>query len=120
MRAVVQRVTQASVTVNNSIVGTIGLGLLVLLGIGKCDTSTSADYMIDKLLGLRIFEDHDSKMNFNVREVHSSLSSAMCDGESALPSTMPPVRNKLVLFTNMWLSKFGNRGSIAALESFRQ
>jgi len=73
MRAVVQRVTQASVTVNNSIVGTIGLGLLVLLGIGKCDTSTSADYMIDKLLGLRIFEDHDSKMNFNVREVGGAV-----------------------------------------------
>jgi len=73
MRAVVQRVTQASVTVNNSIVGSIGLGLLVLLGIGKCDTSTSADYMIDKLLGLRIFEDHDSKMNFNVREVGGAV-----------------------------------------------
>ena len=73
MRAVVQRVTRAAVTVDESVVGTIGLGLLVLLGVGRSDTTASADYVIDKLLGLRVFEDRDSKMNLSVREVGGAM-----------------------------------------------
>src|SRR5262249_51898912 len=73
MRAVVQRVTQASVTVRDSVVGSIGLGLVVLLGVGKSDTTASADYMIDKLLGLRVFEDGEGKMNLSVREVRGAV-----------------------------------------------
>jgi D-aminoacyl-tRNA deacylase len=69
MRAVVQRVTKASVTVEDSVVGSIGLGLLVLLGVSRSDTTASADYTIDKLLGLRVFEDGEGKMNLSVREV---------------------------------------------------
>lgn len=69
MRAVVQRVTKASVTVEDSVVGSIGLGLLVLLGVSRSDTTASTDYTIDKLLGLRVFEDGEGKMNLSVREV---------------------------------------------------
>ena len=73
MRAVVQRVSQASVRVNESVVGAIGNGLLVLLGIGKTDTTVSADYIVEKLLGLRIFEDTEGKMNLSVREVGGAV-----------------------------------------------
>ena len=73
MRAVVQRVTKAAVTVNESVVGTIGLGLLVLLGVGTSDTTDSANYIIDKLLGLRVFEDGKGKMNLNVRDVSGAM-----------------------------------------------
>src|SRR2546423_7997977 len=73
MRAVVQRVTKAAVTVENSVVGAIGLGLLVLLGVSRSDTTTSADYMIDKLLGLRVFEDPEGKMNLSVRDVGGAV-----------------------------------------------
>src|SRR5215470_17517829 len=73
MRAVVQRVTKASVTVEDSIVGAIRLGLLVLLGVTSSDTTASADYMIDKLLGLRVFEDPEGKMNLSVREVGGAM-----------------------------------------------
>lgn len=73
MRAVVQRVTKAAVTVDESVVGTIGLGLLVLLGVGRSDTTASADYLIDKLLGLRVFEDPEGKMNLSVREVGGAM-----------------------------------------------
>jgi D-tyrosyl-tRNA(Tyr) deacylase len=69
MRAVVQRVSRARVTVGNEIVGEIGCGLLVLLGVGHSDTEASADYLSDKIAGLRIFEDDSSKMNRSVGEV---------------------------------------------------
>jgi D-tyrosyl-tRNA(Tyr) deacylase len=68
MRAVVQRVTQASVTVDGAVAGSIGIGLLVLLGVGRNDTTASADYIVEKLLGLRIFEDEAGKMNRSVQE----------------------------------------------------
>jgi len=73
MRAVVQRVTKAAVTVDESVAGAIGLGLLVLLGVGRSDTTASADYLIDKLLGLRVFEDPEGKMNLSVREVGGAM-----------------------------------------------
>jgi len=73
MRAVVQRVTKASVTVSDASVGCIGLGLLVLLGVSKSDNETSADYLVDKVLGLRIFDDADGKMNRSVRDVGGAV-----------------------------------------------
>jgi D-tyrosyl-tRNA(Tyr) deacylase len=73
MRAVVQRVSQASVTVNGTISGVISRGLLVLLGVGHNDTTASADYTVEKLLGLRIFEDEDGKMKRSVREIGGTL-----------------------------------------------
>ena len=73
MRAVVQRVSRAKVTVNEQISGEIGLGLLVLLGVGQEDTETDATCLAEKIAGLRIFEDQDGKMNRSVRDMGGSV-----------------------------------------------
>ena len=73
MRLVVQRVTEASVTVNNGTTGSIRTGLLVFLGVSRTDTVEDADYLTGKLLGLRIFADEDGKMNRNLQEAGGSL-----------------------------------------------
>jgi D-tyrosyl-tRNA(Tyr) deacylase len=73
MRAVVQRVSRAKVTVNDWISGEIGLGLLVLLGVAHEDTEADATYLAEKVAGLRIFEDHDGKMNRSVQDVGGSV-----------------------------------------------
>ena len=69
MRAVVQRVARAQVTVEGEIVGAIGRGLLVLLGVTHADTEADADYLADKIVGLRIFEDENGKMNLDIASV---------------------------------------------------
>jgi D-tyrosyl-tRNA(Tyr) deacylase len=69
MRAVVQRVSRARVTVGDKVTGEIGPGLLVLLGVGQGDTPADADYLADKVAGLRIFEDEHGKMNRSVSDV---------------------------------------------------
>jgi D-tyrosyl-tRNA(Tyr) deacylase len=68
MRAVVQRVKHCRVTVEGAVVGEIGPGLLVLLGVAKSDNEAAADYLANKILGLRIFEDHQDKMNLSVQD----------------------------------------------------
>jgi D-tyrosyl-tRNA(Tyr) deacylase len=73
MRAVVQRVSRAKVTINQRISGEIGLGLLVLLGVGRDDTETDATYLAEKIAGLRIFEDSEGKMNRSVHDVGGSV-----------------------------------------------
>jgi len=73
MRLVIQRVREASVTVNNGTTGSIRTGLLVFLGVSRTDTTDDADYLIGKLLGLRIFPDDEGKMNRNVQEAAGSL-----------------------------------------------
>jgi D-tyrosyl-tRNA(Tyr) deacylase len=73
MRAVVQRVSRAMVTVEDRIVAEIGRGLLVLLGIGHEDSEADATYLAQKIAGLRIFEDADGKMNCSVQEVSGSV-----------------------------------------------
>ena len=73
MRIVVQRVSRAAVRVDGQTVGEIGRGLLVLLGIGKTDTEADADYIIGKILALRIFHDDDGKMNRSVTDVAGGL-----------------------------------------------
>jgi D-aminoacyl-tRNA deacylase len=69
MRAVVQRVSRASVKVEEKITGEIGAGLLVLLGVGREDTERDAEYLATKIAGLRIFEDEAGKMNLDVADV---------------------------------------------------
>src|SRR5260370_26747830 len=73
MRAVVQRVSRVRVTVSDEITGEIGLGLLVLVGVGAGDTRVEADYLGEKTIGLRIFEDVGGKMNLSVAEVEGAL-----------------------------------------------
>lgn len=73
MRAVVQRVSRARVTVGGDLAGEIGSGLLVLLGISKDDTEADADYLAGKIIGLRIFEDAGGKMNRAVSEAEGSV-----------------------------------------------
>lgn len=73
MRAVVQRVSRARVTVSEETTGEIGLGLLVLLGVGAGDTRAEAEYLVEKTIGLRIFEDTGGKMNLSVAEVGGAL-----------------------------------------------
>jgi D-tyrosyl-tRNA(Tyr) deacylase len=73
MRAVVQRVSRAQVAVSGEITGEIGLGLLVLLGVGRDDTEADASYLAEKIVGLRIFEDVSGKMNLALAEVGGSL-----------------------------------------------
>jgi D-tyrosyl-tRNA(Tyr) deacylase len=73
MRAVVQRVSRAQVTVNGEIAGQIGLGLLVLLGVGRDDTEADAIYLLGKIAGLRVFEDALGKMNRSLQEVNGSM-----------------------------------------------
>lgn len=68
MRAVVQRVSRASVTVDGTTVGSIDHGLLVLLGVSITDSESDADYLADKIAGLRIFEDKEGKMNLSVAD----------------------------------------------------
>ena len=68
MRAVIQRVRRCRVTIESRTTGEIGPGLLVLLGVGKSDTEAAADYLVKKVLSLRIFDDDTEKMNLSVQE----------------------------------------------------
>ena len=73
MRAVIQRVSRAAVSVGTEVTGRIDKGLLVLLGIGATDTETDADYIAEKIIGLRIFEDDEGKMNRSVLEADGRI-----------------------------------------------
>ncbi|HZS46446.1 MAG TPA: D-aminoacyl-tRNA deacylase [Blastocatellia bacterium] len=73
MRAVVQRVTSASVDVDGEMTGAIGQGLLVLLGVTHEDNESDADYLVDKIINLRIFDDDDGKMNRSLVDIGGAL-----------------------------------------------
>jgi D-tyrosyl-tRNA(Tyr) deacylase len=73
MRAVIQRVTRASVTIDGEIVGEIGKGLVVLLGIARDDTTQDADYLVPKIVALRIFDDAEGRMNVSVKDIDGGL-----------------------------------------------
>lgn len=73
MRAVVQRVSESSVTVEGELVGAIGPGLMVLLGVGEGDGPADADYLVEKISGLRIFRDAEGKMNRSVEETGGAI-----------------------------------------------
>ena len=73
MRAVVQRVSNASVEIDGSTVGQIGKGLLVLLGVSNKDTQKDVQFMADKVINLRIFPDEDDKMNLSVKDVGGEI-----------------------------------------------
>lgn len=73
MKFVIQRVSEASVTIDHKVTGKIGKGFLVLIGISDSDTTETADKMIRKMLGLRIFEDSDGKTNLSLDAVNGEL-----------------------------------------------
>ncbi len=73
MKIVIQRVKQAEVRVDNQIVGQIGLGMVVLLGINKTDTEMEANYLVDKIIQLRIFEDSNQKMNCSANDINAEF-----------------------------------------------
>ena len=73
MRAVVQRVTRASVSIEGEVVGEIQHGLVVLLGIARDDTKDDADYLAPKIVALRVFDDAEGKMNVSVKDIAGGL-----------------------------------------------
>ncbi len=73
MRAVVQRVKESSVKVEEEIISSIGLGFMVLLGIGKEDSVEDVKYLKDKIINLRVFEDEGGKMNLSLKDVAGDL-----------------------------------------------
>ena len=73
MKLVIQRVTDANVKVNNEEVSRIGRGYLVLVGIKNSDTKENVDYLVNKLINLRIFEDEDGKLNLSMKDINGEL-----------------------------------------------
>jgi D-tyrosyl-tRNA(Tyr) deacylase len=73
MRAILTRVTSASVTIDGEVVGKIGKGFLILLGVGPEDTEKQCRYLAEKALGLRIFEDENGKMNLGLEQVEGQV-----------------------------------------------
>lgn len=73
MRVVVQRVKRANVVVNSSIIGEISNGLLIFLGVGEDDTEKDVEYMVDKTIGLRIFQDENDKMNLSLKDINGEV-----------------------------------------------
>ena len=73
MRAVIQRVARAKVTVDGEVTGEIGKGLLVLLGVSRADGEKEALYLLDKTLNLRVFEDDEGKMNLSLLDIAGEL-----------------------------------------------
>jgi D-tyrosyl-tRNA(Tyr) deacylase len=73
MKAVIQRVKKASVSVDGEVIGSIGPGILVLLGVGHGDTEKDADWLLAKIVGLRIFRDAEGKMNLSLSDIEGDL-----------------------------------------------
>lgn len=73
MRAVIQRVQRASVTVEDKVISSINQGFLVLLGVEKGDVQEDIDYMVKKIVGLRVFEDSDEKMNLSIQDINGEI-----------------------------------------------
>lgn len=105
MLAVIQRVTEATVSVNNIIIGEINQGILALIGIEKTDTEKQADRLIEKILTYRIFNDANNKMNLSVKDINGGLLlvsqfTIVADTQSGtrpgFSTAMPPNESKLL------------------------
>ena len=73
MKAVIQRVSESSVTIDHEVVGKIGTGLMVLLGVAVGDTEKEADFLAEKIINLRIFSDENGKMNLSLRDIGGEM-----------------------------------------------
>lgn len=113
MRAVVQRVSSARVTVAGEVTGEIGPGLLVLLGIAQGDTAADAQWLAEKIVALRIFEDAAGKMNLSLRDLPAGSESASDSQLPALNSQRVPNSQLLVVsqFTLFASTRKGTRPS---------
>lgn len=73
MRVVIQRVSEASVKVDNKIVGEIGKGLMLFIGVDESDENTDADWLVKKILDVRVFSDDEGKMNHSVKDINGEI-----------------------------------------------
>lgn len=73
MRVVIQRVSEASVKVDNQIVGEIGKGLMLLIGVDENDENADADWLVKKILDVRVFSDEEGKMNHSVKDINGEI-----------------------------------------------
>ena len=127
MKLVIQRVSEARVTVNGTTVGAIRTGLVVLVGIAKSDTENDADYLVGKGLGLRIFPDEEGKMNRNVAEANGSIliiSQFTLYGDcrkrtAARASTPPPPPDQALALYNYFVDPSAGARYQWKQESFR-
>ena len=123
MRAVVQRVDSAAVEVEGAMVGSVGKGLLVLLGVEKEDTDRDLEYLLDKVAGLRIFEDEQEKMNLSVADVGGGLLvvstaiAARVNGRHLIRRRV--LKWPMLIMKNLW-PEHGRRGLASAPGSFRR
>ena len=110
MRAVVQRVTDADVSVDSKITGKIGKGFVILLGVEDGDSEVDADYLVEKITGLRVFEDSEGKMNLSMMDVGGELLSVsqftlLADARkgrrpSFVKAARPEEANRLYIYFN--------------------
>lgn len=117
MRAVIQRVTDADVSVGNKITGAIAKGYVVLLGVEDGDTEADADYLAEKITRLRVFEDNEEKMNLSIMDVEGEILSIsqftlLADARkgrrpSFVKAARPEEANKLYLYLNEKLREKG-------------
>lgn len=115
MRAVIQRVSNASVSVKNEAVGKINQGYLILLGVGQNDTKSDADFLAKKIVGLRIFEDENGKTNLSLNDIQGDILSvsqftlyADCKHgrrPSFIYSGSPELANELYIYFNEQLEQ---------------
>ena len=126
MRAVVQRVTDADVSVENQVKGSIGRGFVVLLGVEEGDNETDADYIAEKVSGLRVFDDSEGKMNLSVTDIGGEILSVsqftlLADARkgrrpSFIRAAQPEEANRLYEYFN---EKVREKGVTAAEGVFR-
>ena len=83
MRVVIQRVSEASVKVDNQIVGEIGKGLMLLIGVDESDENSDADWLVKKILDVRVFSDDEGKMNHSVKDINGEI---LCTSQFTLIS----------------------------------
>ena len=117
MKALIQRVKKASVTVDNKIVSSINQGLLVFLGVEKNDIETQANYLAKKIANLRIFEDQNQKMNLSVSDIQGEIlvvSQFTLAGDTSRGNrpgfenaAKPDIANQLYLYFSKQLTEYG-------------
>ena len=119
MRAVVQRVTDADVSVDKKITGAIGKGYMVLLGVEEGDSEADAEYMAEKIAGLRVFEDNEGKMNLSLMDIGGAVLSVsqftlLADARkgrrpSFVRAARPEEANRLYIYFNEKVREKGIR-----------